>query len=241
MNKSKKLKILIIENEKRWQEELSKLLSDYCPCNIKVIGKFEEADHYISISDLQDYKAIVIDVRIREQIYDQGGLALLDVIREKNKTIPILVLTAYAFDYPSLRDVTKRYSSVYAYEKDIFKINSKNILDILLANLPPQIGDIPPIPYKKIPLGIMGSSRIIDKDLNLTMKIIFIGIISIIFILLATLLFLVVLKAYPNNSWQLNIIFSVILLVILSVIIKIFNFSIVNQAIGILKRIIRNF
>lgn len=240
MRNNIKYEILVIEDEKNWQDKLSNTLKEHCACNIKLIDTFREADIFVQSNDLSDFKAVLIDVRLRKQIYDQSGLTILDLIKEKNATIPILVLTAYSYDYPSIRKITERYSSILTYDKNIFISQPQAILDSLFADLPPQIGDITKSSHFKRTLeGIVSRGHVPEDQIN-PIRVTILGFVMVAFILLTTISFLLIFKSFPNNSWQLNIVFSVLIIVLLSVLIKIFNFKVVNQAFGILKELKKN-
>lgn len=135
------LYVLAIEDEPSWRIRLSDIFNAYGQCRISFLGSFEEAEEFLSSADLEIFDAVVVDVRLREQIYDQGGLALLDVLKQRQPGMPVLVLTAYAYDYPGLRETTNRYSRVFTYDKGILLQNSDKILDLLFLEAPAQIGD----------------------------------------------------------------------------------------------------
>jgi hypothetical protein len=56
--------------------------------------------------------------------------------------LPVIMLTAYAQDYPGLQKIASRYSRVFAYDKEVFLQSQSTILQALLQQLPPQVGDI---------------------------------------------------------------------------------------------------
>ena len=141
MPKKEHKEVLIIENEEYWIEKLSEVFKKFNSSEVFILKEYNEAENFLSSKDLSKYDAIVIDVKLREQIYDQAGLALLDIVKQNSPDIPTLILTAYSYDYPGLRRTTDRYEKVLVYDKDIFVNNSKRILDALFSNLPPQIGD----------------------------------------------------------------------------------------------------
>ena len=133
--------VLIIENEEFWIEKLSDVFKKFNSSEVFILNEYNEAENFLSSKDLSKYDAIVIDVKMREQIYDQGGLALFDIVKQNFPDIPILILTAYSYDYPGLRKITDRYKKVLLYDKDVFVNSSDKILEALFGNLPPQIGD----------------------------------------------------------------------------------------------------
>ena len=141
MSKKEHKVVLIIENEEHWIEKLSDVFKKFNSSEVFILKTFNEAEDFLISKDLRKYDAIVIDVKMREQIYDQGGLALFDIVKQNFPDIPILILTAYSYDYPGLRKITDRYKRVLLYDKDVFVNNSDKILEALFGNLPPQIGD----------------------------------------------------------------------------------------------------
>lgn len=139
--RKKYIRILLIEDEASWRLSLSAALRTYHQCRLSLLSSFSDAEEFLSSNDLGKFDAIIIDVRLREQIYDQGGLALLDGIKRQYPNIPILVLTAYSYDYPGLRETTNRYNRVLTYDKNSFLEHTAKILDLLLFEAPAQIGD----------------------------------------------------------------------------------------------------
>ena len=92
---AKTIKVLLIEDECEWVDKISGYLAGNYSCNIKTLYTYNEADYYLSKENIKKYHAAIIDVRMREQIYDQGGLALLDILKKREPELPTLVLTSY--------------------------------------------------------------------------------------------------------------------------------------------------
>lgn len=137
-------RVLLIEDESYWRLQLATALRAYRLCRVSLLSSFSEAEEFIASNDLRKFHAVIIDVRLRAQIYDQGGLALLDGIKRQYPEMPILVLTAYSYDYPGLRETTNRYSRVLTYDKELFLQHTNTILDLLFFKAPSQIGDQKP-------------------------------------------------------------------------------------------------
>ena len=132
---------LLIENESIWVERLSTLLQDMGITQIEVLKSYTEAEKALRNLDLSLFTFAVVDIRMRRQIFDQGGLALLDIIKERKPNKPVLMLTAYSHDYPGLARVTSRYRNVMAYDKEAFESSARVIVESLLKGLPQQIGE----------------------------------------------------------------------------------------------------
>src|SRR5262249_7496319 len=52
--------------------------------------------------------------------FDQGGLALLDIVKRRRPGLPVLLLSAYFDDYPGIERVVKRYRRVVVLDKETF-------------------------------------------------------------------------------------------------------------------------
>jgi len=160
------------------------------------------------------------------------GLALLDIAKSKRPSIPALVLTAYAYDYPGLRDVTTRYRDVLTYDKDIFVSNHDSVLGALFSKLPPQIGDqtsVPRAPYY------------IDKNVSglpsRQLHEVYVGAIVVCFVLISAVLVLLLFEAFSAYSFQLNVLFSVVVVALLCVLLRVFKPDIVEKAVDLYKKL----
>lgn len=225
-------KILVIDDETEWQSKISGILKNIYPCEIKVIGTYNAADNFVTSQKLDVFDAIIVDIKLREQIYDQGGLAILNLIKATCKNIPVLILTAYSYDYPGLREIVERYPSVLAYDKEIFVRDARKIMEFLLTKLPPQIG------YTKTVVRVRSDDSINGKKLKTTSSIILsnefkAGIILIFVIFSVTVSFFSISTIFPEFSWQLNIVFAILVVTMLSILLSIFKIKIVKEAVKI--------
>jgi CheY-like chemotaxis protein len=228
-------RIIIVDDEEEWRSKLSKIVADHVPCEILTFASFESADRYITINDMTTISAALLDIRLRKQIFDQGGLALLSLIKERNEAMPVLVLTAYSYDYPGLREITKRFPSVLTYDKEVFEDQPKPILDSLLAILPPQIGD-----------GVMKKKRLdatsapdVDtlppKQTRVAFGEIIAGALVVGFVLGAALLFFLLSSRFTEFSRQLNVVFSVLMVALIAVLIRVFKPAVITQSVSVYK------
>jgi hypothetical protein len=124
--------VLLIENEPQWEAQLSAILRDRGFGPATILRTFTEAEREVQRIDLIPFAFAVVDVRLRRQLFDQGGLALLDQLKSRRPGLPVLVLSAFFDDYPGLRRVTGRYQRVVLAEKEAFVANPGPTLDALL-------------------------------------------------------------------------------------------------------------
>jgi CheY-like chemotaxis protein len=122
----------LVENEPEWEARLAAVLRDRGFDPATILRTFTEAEREVQRLDLLPFAFAVVDVRLRRQLFDQGGLALLDQLKSRRPALPVLVLSAYFDDYPGLRKVTARYQRVVLAEKEAFVANPGPTLDALL-------------------------------------------------------------------------------------------------------------
>ncbi|MSU37329.1 MAG: response regulator [Pedosphaera sp.] len=134
-------KVILIENEEHWIETLSAALAEAGFSDILVLKSYTKAEEELTRIVPNECTLALIDVRMRRQLFDQGGLALLDQLRTKAPLLPVIMLTAYAQDYPGLTAAISRYNGVLAYEKDDFLASRDKIIQAVLNPLPPQVGE----------------------------------------------------------------------------------------------------
>jgi len=228
----KQPKILVIEDEYEWQQEISSILNRHQPCDIVMLGEYRQADDFVTSQDLDSFDAAIIDVRLRKQIYDQGGLAILDLVKQRRRDIPILILTAYSYDYPGLTAVTERYNRILTYDKEVFKTQPENILDALLVELPPEIGrNVSRRQYRASDHSLPST----DAESHGPLREVLTGCLVVGFFLVAIVLFLLISNRFPDHSTQLNVIFSLLVVALICVLLRIFKPDIVSQAIRLYK------
>jgi len=229
-------KVLVVDDENEWLTKLSAILSRHRPCTVVGFGSYESADAYIGSDDSAELSEALIDVRLRGQIYDQGGLALLNLLKERYPELPVVVLTAYSYDYPGLRDITQRYRSVLTYDKEIFEKQPDPILSALFAELPPQIGEGGArSPLHPLPRSAASAAQ--PKAANSVGREIAAGALLVVFLLIAALLFFLLANAFTNYSWHLNIIFAVMMVAFIAVVLRVFTPKVVRQAVAIYREI----
>jgi len=124
--------VLLVENEPEWEARLSGVLRAHGFEAAVVLQSFTEAERELQRLDLLPFAFAVVDVRMRRQLFDQGGLALLDLLKSRRPALPVLVLSAYFDDYPGLQRVTGRYRRVVLAEKEAFVTAPGPTLDALL-------------------------------------------------------------------------------------------------------------
>jgi len=231
-------KILIVDDEQEWLSQLDTAFHTHISCETVLLDSYDAADQFITTHDLAEYSAAVVDVRLRKPIYDQGGLAILNLLKERNRYMPTLVLTAYSYDYPGLHDVTQRYPSVFTYDKEVFQKQPQPIIDALLAKLPPQIGESGVSRWRPTRTSTLDAETQPYETKGAWREIV-IGGLVIALILLAALLFLALSSRFTGFSWQLNIVFAVVMVALLSVILRIFRPQIVSQALSIYRELLR--
>ena len=134
-------KVILIENEPFWMERLTAALTDSGFNEVVTFDSYTKAQRELPRLKSENVVFAVIDVRMRRPIFDQGGLALLDLLKGESPNLPVIMLTAYAQDYPGLQKTTARYSKVFAYDKEVFLESKSKILQALLQQLPPQVGE----------------------------------------------------------------------------------------------------
>jgi CheY-like chemotaxis protein len=232
-------KVLVVDDENEWLTKLSAILLQHKTCAVVALGTYESADAYITSEDSDGLSAALIDVRLRRQIYDQGGLTLLNLLKERYRELPVLVLTAYSYDYPGLRDITQRYPSVLTYDKEVFEKEPGPILTALFAKLPAQIGDgearsqsrwVP----RQLPESAARSSGATSVGRDVAA-----GALIVVFLLLAALLFFLLADSFTGYSWHLNVIFAVMTVALIAVLLRVFKPEVVKQAVAIYREVAR--
>lgn len=230
--KKSKIKILIVDDEAPWLLRLSSVVSNYVSCETVLLDSYEAADRYVTSGDLTTFSAAIIDIRLRKQIYDQGGLTILDLIKDRHKGLPVLLLTAYSYDYPGLRETAQRYQGVLTYDKDTFGNHPESILTALLTKLPPQIGD------HKMQQQPHASARSVHNtgttEPNVWREVLAGGLI-VGFVLSTALFFFMLANRFASFSWQLDVLFAVLMVVLLAVLLRLFKPSVVHEAVKIYK------
>lgn len=127
---------LLIENERAWEVRITAALRESGIGRVTTLGSFAEAEKVLREIDLLRFAIAIIDVRMRKQLFDQGGLALLDIVKDRRPNLPVLMLSAYFDDYPGLKKVTGRYKKVRVIEKDQFIPDARSILESTIRGEP---------------------------------------------------------------------------------------------------------
>lgn len=123
--------VLLIENEPAWVARLSAVLRAAGFEPTTVYTSFTEAEKGLARLDLLPFAFAVVDVQMRKQRFDQGGLALLDQMKARRPALPVLVMSAYFDDHPGLQRVVGRYKRVILSEKEAFAAAPRTVLDSL--------------------------------------------------------------------------------------------------------------
>lgn len=235
-NQFKGRRVLLIENETGWVDKIINILDKFGSCEIKVVNSYDEAEILLSEGDISQFAAAIIDIRMRKPIYDQGGLALLDLIKAIRPEIPTLILTAYAGDYPGLGDITTRYPRVYTFEKEVFIGNYSAILEVLFTELPPQIGD----GDSKMPKQT-NQEKMLPTTFPLragtSLRDVLIGGAVIILILGATGLVLLMFEYFSSFPFQMNVLFSVVIIFSICLLLQFFGLEIVEKAVTLCQNL----
>lgn len=232
-HKQKKPKVLVVEDEKTWQGEIVSILHRHCPCDVVLLADYGEADQFVTAQDLSGIDAAVIDVKLRKQIYDQGGLTILDLLKQRRREIPVLILTAYSYNYPGLSGVTERYPRVLTYDKEVFKNNPAKILGILLADLPPEIGTTVSRPGRQqAPRDVLAT---FESGSQPAWREVLTGSLVVGFVLAAVVMFFYISNRFPEHALKLNVIFGLVVIALVSVLIRIFKPDVVSLALRFYK------
>ncbi|NQT41512.1 MAG: hypothetical protein HQ581_28745 [Planctomycetes bacterium] len=228
-------RILVVDDEGEWRAKLAAIVAEHSASDTVILKSFEEADRYVTSDAVKSLDAAIVDVRLRQQVYDQGGLTILNLLKEQDRELPILILTAYSYDYPGLREIANRYPSVLAYDKEVFEREPNRILDILLADLPPQIGT-------HVPKGRNRHSepvalpRPVHRHTAVWRELV-VGTFVVLFVLAAAFLFFIMSGSFAEHSAQLNIVFAVVVVAVICVLLRIFSPGIVQHAVNIFREL----
>lgn len=227
-----KATVMVVDDDQLWLSRLREILSP--SCDVLSFDSFETAERFIGSADVTKVSAAVVDVRLRKQIYDQGGLAILHLLKASNNNLPILVLTSYSSDYPGIRNISQRYPYVLTYEKVVFDQDPQQIISALLAQLPPQIGDLPtrisPADFTK-----KESVEVQNENRTGSLREIAPGILVIALLFAATLGFFKIARTYTEFPWELDVVFAIAMIAVVCVVLRMFTPHIVYQALSIYK------
>lgn len=234
-----KRRVLVIDDEEEWRLKLASIVETHTDCQPVLVRSYSAADRLVTSEDMTTFSAAIIDVRLRKQIYDQGGLTILGLLKQRNEQIPALVLTAYSYDYPGLREIAKRYPFVLAYDKEVFEKQPQPILNALLAELPPQIGDVPDRGASRSAAALLTQIDSSDPGQGVFREVAA-GALVVVFVLAAALLFFMLSSRFTSFSWHLNVVFAVLVVALICVLLRIFKPQIVRQAVSIYKDLAGN-
>jgi CheY-like chemotaxis protein len=215
-------KILLIENEPAWIARLQSALSDAGFNDVVTCQSYANAEREIPKLRLEDFAFALVDVRMRRPVFDQGGLALLDVLKSIAPSLPVVMLTAYAHDYPALQQNTSRYRHVLAYEKEVFLESRSAIIAALLQPLPAQLGESPPFEsVNTAPASHVQATA--HSGVVRGLSHIFIGACCIVFVLGSGLATFILLDRFSQFSKQGNVIFGLVVICVMAVLIAVFG------------------
>lgn len=189
---------------------------------------YTKAERELSTIEAKEFALALIDVRMRRPVFDQGGLALLDLLKGIAPDLPVIMLTAYAQDYPGLQKTASRYARVFAYDKEVFLGSQTEILQALLQRLPPQVGEPS--------LNTSGSgqmSHYLSVDTRMSRKLtpVLIGLLCIVLILCAGFATFALLEKFSQFPRYGNVIFSLVAVSLMAVLIGSFGKDTVQLAI----------
>lgn len=221
-------KVLLIENEITWIERIQSALFSTGFDDVLTLENYTKAERELPKLNLEDFVLVLIDVRMRRPIFDQGGLALLDLLKSKAPDLPVIMLTAYAHDYPGLQKTTSRYKRVLAYDKEVFLESQLTIMRTLLQPLPPQVGEA----YANdsavtLPRGEASAKA----GLFTKLSYVFVGFCCIVLVLAAGLATFTLLDRFKQFSKQGNVIFGIVAVCLMAVLIGTFGKETIQLAI----------
>jgi CheY-like chemotaxis protein len=142
-----RMNVLIVEDEELHRRRFAEVMNEYSDCKIKFLDGFEDACRFIDVECIDSFDVILIDLRLRPQAFDQSGLTILDMIRRKSMTVPIILLSQYAYDHPGVERISKRYPAVSFCEKDDFFERSKHVLHSVLSKNLKNLGKLPQVDF----------------------------------------------------------------------------------------------
>ena len=220
-------KILLIENEIAWIERLQSALFSTGFDDVVTLESYTRAERELPKLNLKDFVLVLIDVRMRRPVFDQGGLALLDLLKSKAPNLPVIMLTAYAHDYPGLHKTTSRYKRVLAYDKEVFLESQSTIMRALLQPLPPQVGEAYDNDSVTLPQRVASAKT----GLFTRLSYVFVGFCCILLVLGSGLATFTLLDRFNQFSKQGNVIFGIVAVCLMAVLIGTFGKETIQLAI----------
>jgi len=232
MNSEPPLRILLVDDEEYWLKALRTVVEGAVCAEVTCIDSYEEAAALIETEAVFSFSLAIIDVRLREPIFDQGGLGLVDTLRHRTSSVPVLLLTAYEEDYPNIRAITDRYPQVLIHGKNHFMRNVEATLAALLAQLPARTAPRAPSPRIEIPLHEstkpVGEARVLGFAL---------GVVALV--LGACLGLFWILEQYAPTPTIANIFSGIIALALLGTLAHVYGKETLAQAWEILRCLLR--
>ncbi|MBI3418357.1 MAG: response regulator [Verrucomicrobia bacterium] len=223
-----KQKVILIENEPSWMQRLTAALAEAGFDEVVTFESYTRAERELSKLKTDEYALALIDVRMRRPVFDQGGLALLDLLKGKAPDLPIIMLTAYAQDYPGLQKTASRYARVFAYDKEVFLQSQSAILQALLQQLPPQVGEVSSNAH-----GIRqaGAASPTHERLSRKFSPLVIGLFCILLILGSGFATFALLEKFSQFSRYGNVIFALVTVCLMAVLIGSFGKETIQLAV----------
>ncbi len=124
---SSTVRILLVDDNQSWREQLGGLLQDYGYQVVTVVSKAEAIQR---ITDDEPYSLAIIDMRLDEEDEDnREGVDLGFWLRDNGYDLPVIIMTAYDMEAEIAKNITLRPFQFVAVEKG--KIGSGGFADLL--------------------------------------------------------------------------------------------------------------
>lgn len=220
-------RVLIIDDEPRWQNQLSRTATRVLDCRTVIIASYEAAQRYVASRTHLPFDLALVDLRMRPEPYDQGGLALVSAIRENGDLVPVVLLTAYADDYPGLRATVTRMGQVLVYSKDEFIARPEAILSAILSQVRPGS---PPI----APSCPQGSGAPMGRRMTDSLAHLGLGTLAVLLVLAAGYAVFFLLDRFSSMPTYSSVLFGLVALALTSTLVAIYGRETLGDALKIL-------
>ncbi len=224
LDKNKK-RILVVEDEIVWANRIKHILQN-SGYSVHVANDYKTA---IDLIESQPFNFATIDLNLDANTLDVSkshGLKLLDILNEStNYPIPVMVITGFSEGFNKV-NIDKNYPNIHIMPKNHF---DKDELKRFVTDTVESINEI-----NKNKIETKSKKQNEDNFDKLRLEFIS-GSVLLALILITSFLYFLLSNAFPNYSIQLNIVFSIIIITLLSILIKVFKPNTVKQAFKIFK------
>ncbi|MBN2115675.1 MAG: response regulator [Anaerolineales bacterium] len=164
------LKVLVVEDDRSWQQILSELLSD-CGLQVDIAGSLEEASRHLKA---QPHRLAVVDLSLSPKDHSNyDGLRVLDEVRRLDPNCRTILLTGFATVELAVTALTDHGAFTFLRKESFHRGQFRDIVNRILVSPPNLANPLPasvikasasPGRFQPAPIRLPGQKALVVED-----------------------------------------------------------------------------